>query len=276
MLLSKGLESNEGFAKLQRFAKLQGDYYTLMAGGKFDPTAEICGNKKDDNNDGKVDCDDPTCKSDWQCMEKKGKPSVDVFVMSHCPYGTQIEKGVLPVWDLFGDKIDLNIRFVDYAMHGKKEVDEQLKQYCIQKMDRAKYRTYLECFLKDGKEGDKCLSAAGIDQAALKSCIAQSDKEFGISKDFADKAKWKGRFPPFAIDADKAKKYGVRGSPTLVVNDVVVKSGRSPKAIQDAICKGFKEEPAECKKPLDAASPSPGFGFGKQKQGGAGEAKCGG
>jgi hypothetical protein len=53
-------------------------------------------------------------------MEKREKPDVDVFVMSYCPFGTQIEKGLLPVWDLLGDKINLNIRFVDYAMHGKR------------------------------------------------------------------------------------------------------------------------------------------------------------
>ena len=32
-----------------------------------------------------------------ECMGKLEKPIVEAFVMSHCPFGTQIEKGMLPV-----------------------------------------------------------------------------------------------------------------------------------------------------------------------------------
>jgi hypothetical protein len=195
--------------------------------------------------------------------------------MSHCPYGTQIEKGLLPVWDLLGDRMNLSIRFVDYAMHGKREIDEQLKQYCIQKMDKAKFRTYLECFLKDGKAGDACVKKANVDKKELSACIDKADKKFNVSKNFKDKSTWKGRFPTFGVHADLSQKYGVRGSPTLVINDVVARSGRSPKALLDAICQGFKDKPKKCTSKLNAASPSPGFGFGKAKGPGAAGSKCG-
>jgi protein-disulfide isomerase len=209
-------------------------------------------------------------------MEKREKPDVDVFVMSHCPFGTQIEKGLLPVWDLFGDKINLNIRFVDYAMHGKKEIDEQLKQYCVGEQGKQKLRTYLECFLKSGEENNNCAKAAKVDSGALAACIKKSDKEFGVTKAFEDKSQWKGRFPPFTVHKELSQKYEVRGSPTLVINDVVVQAGRSPKAIQGAVCKGFKQAPEECKKELDASNPSPGFGSGKAPAGGGSGAACGG
>ncbi|MFH0840784.1 MAG: hypothetical protein V1865_02275, partial [bacterium] len=62
---------------------------------------------------------------------KSDKPVVELFVMSHCPYGTQIEKGIIPVAETLKDKIDFQIKFVDYAMHGEKELKEQLNQYCI-------------------------------------------------------------------------------------------------------------------------------------------------
>lgn len=276
VLLPKQYEKTPEFAKIQRFATLGKKYYSLRSGGQFDPTAEICDNKKDDTGNGLIDCDDPTCKTQWMCMEKRDKPDVDVFVMSHCPFGTQIEKGILPVMDLFGDKANINIRFVDYAMHGKKEIDEQLNQYCILQQGNKMFRTYLQCFLKDGK-GDKCLKTAGVDEGKLKSCVAAADKQFEISKNFKDKTTWKGRFPPFNVHKDLARKHNVRGSPTLVINDVVAKAGRSPQAIRDAICHGFKEKPAECTAKIDAATPKPGFGFGAGKAPAAGDsAKCGG
>ncbi len=274
VLIPKPFDQQEGFKRFDRFANPGKNYYSLMTGATFDPTAEICDNEKDDDNNKLVDCNDPACKNDWRCMEKREKPDVDVFVMSHCPYGTQIEKGLLPVWDLFGDKINLNIRFVDYAMHGKKEIYEELKQYCVGEQGKQKLRNYLGCFLKDGDTSDKCVKQANVDASALKVCLQKTDEDFGITKAFEDKSKWKGRFPPFPLHAEKAQKYGVRGSPTLVINDVVVQSGRSPKAIRDAVCKGFKEQPPECKKEIDDANPSPGFGFGKGSGGAA--SKCGG
>lgn len=275
VLLPEQYKSAPEFAQIQRFAILGKDYYSLRTGGQFDPTAEVCDNGKDDTGDGLVDCDDPTCKKEWMCMEKRDKPVVDVFVMSHCPFGTQMEKGLLPVKELFGDKADINIRYVDYAMHGKKELDEELNQYCISKQGEDKFWTYLKCFLKEG-EGEGCMKATKVDEGKLKACVADADKKFDISKNFADKKTWKGRFPPFNVHKDLARKHDVQGSPTLVINDVVAKTGRSPKAIRDAICQGFKEKPAECTAKIDDETPQPGFGMGKSKDPGSGGAKCGG
>ena len=52
-------------------------------------------------------------------IPKKDKVDVELFVMSYCPYGTQVEKGILPVLDLLGDKINFQLKFCDYAMHGE-------------------------------------------------------------------------------------------------------------------------------------------------------------
>ena len=57
--------------------------------------------------------------------------SVELFVMSHCPYGVQMEKGILPVLKLLDTRIDFSLKFVDYAMHGKTELDEQTRQYFL-------------------------------------------------------------------------------------------------------------------------------------------------
>jgi hypothetical protein len=36
-------------------------------------------------------------------------------------------------WETLQDKIDFEIKFNTYAMHGEKELAEQLNQYCIKK-----------------------------------------------------------------------------------------------------------------------------------------------
>ena len=103
-------------------------------------------------------------------IPKAERASVELFVMSHCPYGTQMEKGILPAIEALGDKVDFGLKFCDYAMHGQKEIDEQLNQHCIQKNQPDKLASYLNCFLEKG-EGDKCLGDTGINISKLNSNI---------------------------------------------------------------------------------------------------------
>jgi len=287
---NESIKQEENYSQVEKFLEQKGDYLSLRIGSSFDPTGEICDNGidddkngkvdcddescktnpacmetvcndgKDDDDDGLVDCDDPDCKKSWQCMPKKEKPEVELFVMSHCPFGTQIEKGILPVLNLLGDKIDSKIRFCSYAMHGKKELDEQTLQYCIQKEYNDKYLDYLACFLKEGKTDD-CLKEVELD-GKLDKCIAETDAEFKITEKFNDKSTWSGgRFPLFDIDKELNEKYGVRGSPNLVINGITAQSGRDSASLLDAVCTGFKVKPAECNEKLSSDNPSPGFGF---------------
>lgn len=198
------------------------------------------------------------------------KPEVQAFVMSHCPYGTQIEKGLLPVLKLLKNKVDFKIRFVYYAMHGETEVKEELTQYCIQKEQNDKLLTYLECFLEDGKSA-ACLTKAKIDTKKLEACQESADKQFGITENLNDNSKWlNGRFPLFNVDKALNDEYGVGGSPTLVINDQTARSGRDPASLLSAICCAFDEKPAECEEVLSTATPSPGFGSGTTTSGSTG------
>ena len=210
-----------------------------------------------------------------QDIQKTDKPEVDLYVMSYCPYGTQIEKGILPVVDLLGDKANVNIKFVNYAMHGKKEVDENLRQYCIQQKYPDNYYAYLQCFLKKG-DSPSCIEEQGFDKNVLDECTASADKQFGITADFEDKSSWSGgRYPKFAIYDAENQKYGVRGSPTLIINGKQVNSARDSNSLKNTICDAFTTKPEECNTDLPTASPSPGFGFGESATDSA-AANCGG
>lgn len=201
-------------------------------------------------------------------VPKSDKPTVELFVMSHCPFGTQSEKGMLPAVRTLGDKVDFKVRFVYYAMHGKKEVDEQLNQYCIQKEQPSKYLNYLACFLNDSAgqgsptAGAACMVSTGVDKTKLSTCVAAADSQFEITKNFNDRASWlSGQFPLFNTDKDLNTKYSVGGSPTLIINGVQSNAGRDSASYLAAICNAFNNKPAECDTQLSGVSPGPGFGY---------------
>lgn len=194
---------------------------------------------------------------------KSEKADVKLFVMSYCPFGLQMEKAFLPVYNLLKDKAEMGIYFVDYIMHEKKEIDENLRQYCIQKEEREKYPNYLECFVKEG-DPEKCLGQSGIDKGKMNSCIEKTDKEYKITELYNDKNSWlSGYYPRFNVHKDLNDKYGIQGSPTLVINDQVLNVERSPEKIKEAICQAFLTPPSECQQKLSENVPSPGFGEGE-------------
>jgi len=205
-------------------------------------------------------------------VPKTDRPKIELFIMSYCPFGIQMEKALLPVIELLGDKADISVKFVDYAMHGKKELDENLRQYCIQKEQNDKFLDYAYCFLEKGEGSEEeCLNKAKIDKEKLNKCIEKTDKEFNVSGMYNDKSTWQGgRFPQFNIHKELNEKYGVRGSPTLIINGVEVSISRSPEAIKEAVCNAFSEKPEECNKELSSTVESYGFGFNKEEGGNSG------
>jgi len=204
--------------------------------------------------------------------QKSDKPVVELFTMSYCPYGLQMERGILPVIEQLGDKIDFKLRFCDYAMHDKLEIDENLTQHCIQKSQPDKLISYLNCFIKSG-QAEECYSEAKIDQTALKACINETDQQYKITDSFNDKNAWKGQFPPFNVDQVENEKYGVQGSPTLVINGQEISSNRDSSSLLKTICSAFNNPPAECSAELSSQSPVAGFSIDNSGPASA-EASC--
>ncbi len=187
-------------------------------------------------------------------VPKSDKPKVELFVMTHCPYGTQAEKGMIPVFELLGDKIDGAIRFIHYFMHEgeKQEPYETPIQVCIREEQADKYLDYLTCFLEDG-DSDRCLKETKIDEAKLNLCKS------GKADDYYD------------LDSALSQGYGVSGSPSLVINGQKISSGRSPAAYLETICSAFNNAPEECNEELSTATPSPMWGY---EEGSDTQAQC--
>jgi hypothetical protein len=172
-------------------------------------------------------------------VPKSDKPKVELFIMTYCPYGTQAEKGIIPALKALSGKIDYDIRFVHYFMHGDKEEAETYTQLCIREQQSAKFMTYLECFLEDGNS-TRCTKKYGINVDA---CVKDKSKEY------------------YASDSALSQGYGVQGSPTLVLNGVETQFyPRDPATALKTICAAFNNEPSECNSVLSTANPQPGFG----------------
>jgi len=199
---------------------------------------------------------------------KTAKPTVELFVMSYCPYGTQIEKGILPVIKALGNKIDFELKFCSYIMHGDKEIAENLTQYCIQKEQGDKLNTYLECFLT-ASDSTGCLDKAGVNKTKLNSCVAKTDAQYKVNENSKNKVGYQGSFPGFDVYKADNDKYNVGGSPTLVINGQDVQSGRDSASLLKTICSAFTTAPKECEIELSSASPAPGFGTGTDTSGAA-------
>lgn len=202
---------------------------------------------------------------------KSDKPDVKLFVMSYCPFGLQAQKMFLPVYDLLKDKADMGVYFVDYIMHEKDEMMENLRQYCIQKEDKGKYSNYLACFTVSG-DSEKCLSEAGINKGQIENCMFETDQAFSVSTLYNNKETWlNGQFPQFNVQKELNDQYGVQGSPTIVINDKVVEvSPRSPEKFKETICQAFNSAPEECSQKLSEDVPSSGIGGGTGSSSGGG------
>jgi FKBP-type peptidyl-prolyl cis-trans isomerase 2 len=191
---------------------------------------------------------------------KNNGPTFQFFIMSHCPYGTQMAKGVLPVWEKFKDKANIELRFVSYTMHGAKEDLDNNRLICIREEQSSKLRAYLDCFVYgDGSEtsSQACIASTGIDKTKLESCIDSRAAGY--------------------MEVDKAlnEEFGVQGSPTVIINGQEANVyPRDPQSVANALCNAFTSKPSECSFKFDTTNPSPGFGGGSASSSGSG-ASCG-
>jgi hypothetical protein len=184
-------------------------------------------------------------------MTKSDRPVLEAFIVSRCPFGLQMQRIMAEVIDDVPEAEEsLRVRYIGSvsngtmtSMHGDQEAQENLRQICIREEQPGKYWDYVGCYMKEGK-AEECLKLASIDENKLRTCI--SDLGRGLAH--AQK------------DFDLASSFKITGSPTLVMNDKIVKesdfatnttSSRSPEALKELLCCGFKSQPAFCTESLN-------------------------
>lgn len=192
---------------------------------------------------------------------KADRPKATAYIMSYCPYGLQFLKAYVPVMELLGNKSDLEIGFVSYAMHGQKELEGNSYIYCVQKEAKPKLTAYLRCFVESG-DYKACLATAGVAEPAINSCVAALDTQYNITGLYNDKSTWaSGYYPQYNVQKSDNLKYGVQGSPTFIVNGAEGSVyPRSAANVLKAVCDSFTTPPAECSTALSTTNEAPSLG----------------
>ena len=145
-----------------------------------------------------------------------GKPTVELFVMSYCPYGVQAEEKLIPVIKKFGDQINFKLQFIArekeepsaqditpfVSLHGYPEVAENIRQLLIAQEYSDKYLDYILC---RGKKVDKswedCARKLGIDVAKIQALFDAPEAE-----------------QLFRENIQRAAALGIKASPTILVD----------------------------------------------------------
>lgn len=161
ILFTSAIKSNAQYSNMANYLTpntVNAELLSLSLGSTFDPTKEICDNQKDDTGNGKVDCDDSDCAGSKACRENKAN-TLDLFVMSQCPYGTQALDAMKEVLTNFNNKINFNIHYIANenqdgtfeSLHGQGEVDENIRELCAIKYypENYKYMDYIWCINKE-------------------------------------------------------------------------------------------------------------------------------
>ena len=168
---------------------------------------------------------------------------------------------MMPVEDLLSDKADIQVHYVIYSnyqgggptycldkdnkycsMHGIQELNQNVRELCVQKYQKDKFWEFLQAMNKSCtyNNADSCWESVakglGIDIASVKNC--QKNEALTLLEQ----------------EVQLGKKYGITGSPQLVINDVEYKGARSVAGYKAGICAGFNSAPSECSQEIQGST----------------------
>ena len=149
-------------------------------------------------------------------IARMGKPTLELFVMSYCPYGVQAEEKIIPIIKEFGNKIDFKLQFIAQekeepspqditpfvSLHGYPEVAENIRQLLIAREYPDRYLDYILCRGKKlEKSWEDCAEKLGMDVAKIQELFDSPEAE-----------------QLFRENIRRAAELGIKASPTILVD----------------------------------------------------------
>ncbi len=172
------------------------------------------------------------CVTAISCTKQKSQvPTLDLYVMSHCPFGIRAEDIILGFIGNFNNELKLHIRYIvskqgenNFAsLHGPAELDEDLHQISIQKLYNNKFYSYLLCY-NSSMNRDKCLKDNDINKKAIDSFVQSGQAEKILNSDFL-----------------KTEDLGINASPTLYINSKRYEGPIQPEHIIRTVCSDMSQ-----------------------------------
>ena len=200
-------------------------------------------------------------------LAKTEAPVLEVFVVSKCPFGLQMQRILSEVVKSIPEAAKyMKVEYIGEvsgnkvtSMHGDEEAQENLRQVCIREEQANKYWNYISCHIKKG-DVNSCLTTAKIDANTLTACIEDINKGVAyIQKDFENQDKYNDT-PECKKDSTKCD---VGGSPALILNGKAVSEfdfgGRTAEALKTVLCCGFNNQSGFCSQKLTSEQAASSF-----------------
>lgn len=194
-----------------------------------------------------------------------GKPQVDFFVMSYCPYGNQAEELLKPVYDELKGQAIFNPRYVIYgqgtgcytdtdgtqlcSLHGEVELNQNIRELCV--FHDQGEQAWFDFALAMNTE---CTSANAD------TCWTGVAEDLGYDVDTIETCFDENKLTYAREHYELGQALGVSGSPTLFFEAQQFNGARSSNAYLAALCAGFDEKPAACSGVVEEAVAAPASG----------------
>ena len=202
--------------------------------------------------------------------EPRATVPLDLYVMSHCPWGVKAENVIIPAVKSLDPYVQLRLYFIAEpqpaaagqparftSMHGDAEVAENLRQVCAAKHYPDRYLDYILSRNKNVPDPNwqPAAQEAGLEPNAIEACVQGAEGAALLEEN---------------LKARTAR--NATSSPTIDIAGAPYAGARGPRAITLALCEALKAKgvtpPEACAK-AEALPPDPVPGPGGCKPSGA-------
>ncbi|MCK5473858.1 MAG: hypothetical protein KAI53_00490 [Candidatus Aenigmarchaeota archaeon] len=191
---------------------------------------------------------------------KADKPTLEVYTMSFCPYGMQANKLTAPVAEMLSSVANIEPHWVIYgteyyagqeetycvgdfcSMHGKYEVEENVRQMCVWENNPDKYWDYT------------LYIAENCNKANLDTCWKDAADSVSVSVSTIETCATNEGLALLAAEKALNEKNGVGGSEHLRLNDMQLSMSDyrwSSEKLKTLICNSFNDAPEICGQTID-------------------------
>ena len=164
------------------------------------------------------------------------KVKLDFYVMSQCPYGTQVEDAIYPVLGKLDNDVDFNLHFISTdlgngefkSLHGEPETNGNIVQLCAAKYNPDKYMDMIVCQNKNAREipdnWEQCAKDNNLDVEKIRTCYEGDEGKELHSENIK-----------------LANSLGISASPTWLANNRQTFSGIDAETVKTNFCAANKD-----------------------------------
>ncbi len=168
--------------------------------------------------------------------------NVEFYVMSQCPYGTQVVDAFAPVKEQLGAAVNFQIDYIANdngngkfsSLHGENEVQGDIVQLCAAKYEPDKYLKMITCQDENAQaipgNWESCAKSNGLDEEKIRACFTGEEGKQLLSASIV-----------------KSMAVNAQGSPTIYIGGEQYSGGRKSSDFLRAVCnKLIGEKPEAC------------------------------